>query len=77
MDVASNIKTENVGQSAITYVGESDGSMTFNIKYNNSTVDKMLLEVLDDAGNVLYKHLSINKLQTKIFTPKTRAKNVE
>ena len=46
---------ENLNGACIHYVGSTNSLLTFNVYYHNAAAEKLVLEITDDNGEVLYK----------------------
>ncbi len=58
---SANQTSGTEGKSAISYVGMSNGIMTFNISYENATGEEVLIELTDENGKTVYQRAFIGK----------------
>ena len=56
VDARANTGTgDNLNVARIHYVGSTNSLLTFNVSYHNDAAEKLVLEITDDQGDVLYK----------------------
>ena len=56
-DAKANDKTGKATTDAISYVGRKNNLLTFNVNYLNQTEDRVVLELSDEHGDVLYRRV--------------------
>ena len=60
-DAKANDKTGKATTDAISYVGRQNNLLTFNVNYLNQTEDRVVLELSDEHGDVLYRRVYKDK----------------
>lgn len=60
-DAKANDKTGKATSEAISYVGRQNNLLTFNVNYLNQTEDRVVLELSDEHGDVLYRRVYKDK----------------
>lgn len=60
-DAKANDKTGKATTDAISYVGRKNNLLTFNVNYLNQTEDRVVLELSDEHGDVLYRRVYKDK----------------
>ncbi|MEJ7768585.1 MAG: hypothetical protein WKF89_12285 [Chitinophagaceae bacterium] len=58
---------DKINHVSITSMGIVDGSMSFNLKYDNAAEDKLLITLSDNEGLVLYREILTAKAISKNF----------
>ena len=61
MDAGASIGREAENKAQIVYVGSVNSLMTFNVNYNNIEEEKLVLELTDDSGEILYRNTYVGK----------------
>ena len=56
-DAQATDKVEKANTSAISYVGLQNTILTFNVNYVNQTEDRVVVELSDERGDVLYRRV--------------------
>lgn len=54
---STNKKADKVQSSAISYVGLQNSILMFNVNYVNETEDRVVVELTDEQGDVLYRRV--------------------
>ena len=70
------LPVDNEKVAAVTAMGVSDGSMVFNLRYDNNKQDKLNIVLSDVQGNVLYKEVVSTKSVNKTFKTSTEISNL-
>lgn len=66
-NASSHLPTDKNDIAAVTSLGASDGTMAFNLKYENADEDRMVIMLSDREGMVLYKEILSAKSIDKTF----------
>ena len=60
-DAKATDKVKKPNSTAISYVGLQNSILTFNVNYRNETEDRVVLELSDERGDVLYRRVYKDK----------------
>ena len=60
-DAKANDKTGKATNEAISYIGLQNSLLTFNVNYLNTTEDRVVFELSDEHGDVLYRRVYKDK----------------
>ena len=60
-DAKANDKSGKANNEAITYVGLKNNILTFNVNYLNQTEDRVVFELSDEQGDILYRKVYKDK----------------
>ncbi|MCY7421657.1 MAG: hypothetical protein LH478_07940 [Chitinophagaceae bacterium] len=60
-DAKATDKVEKANNTTISYVGLQNSILTFNVNYLNETEDRVVLELSDERGDVLYRRVYKDK----------------
>ena len=74
-DAKANDKSGKANSEAITYVGFKNNILTFNINYLSQTEDRVVLELSDEQGDILYRKVYKDKEVNKNILLKNNGEN--
>ena len=74
-DAKATDKSGKANGEAITYVGFKNNILTFNINYLSQTEDRVVLELSDEQGDILYRKVYKDKEVNKNILLKNNGEN--